>query len=162
MKPIDWTKVKSGDRFTAEIKRKNYKGVVWVDMGYYYLTSKPIHGGYKFRFYAYDLYDKKQSELIKNLKIISQNKKPMAKKTARKKEVKENHETVKKWKAANGTIWEIIKTIDINGTSFFVRETSINGNILANGRGLNTKQSAVKSFNAIIAGAIKLKEVKIK
>lgn len=55
-----------------------------------------------------------------------------------------------------------IKATDKIGTSYFVRETSINGNILAHGRGLNTKRSAVKSFKAIIEGTIGLKEVKIK
>lgn len=87
--------------------------------------------------------------------------KPEPMKKTTKKVSKVNHETVRKWKAANGTLWQIIKSKDKTGTSFFVRETSINGNILTHGRGLNTKQSAVKSFKAIIAGTIGLKEVKI-
>ena len=92
MKPIDWTKVKSGDRFTAEIKGVKCEGKIHKRKGgYIYLCQNKKDGedapnkhGYK---YSWSILEGTLDQLrytwinVTNLKIISQNKtKPMANK----------------------------------------------------------------------------------
>ena len=154
MKEIDWTKVKSGDRFTAEIQGVKCEGKINKEKKKIYLCQNEKSGdlcskrfGYKF---SWTILDGSSDQLklwnidVTNLKIISQTKKPMAKKTTTRKTV------IRTFKTSNRSKWEIVKAVTGDKTEYFCRLTSRNGNILSTGRGMNNVQNAIKNIKAVM------------
>jgi len=172
MKEIDWTKVKSGDRFTAMICRRKCEGKVHKSKeNRIYLCQNKRDGGvspdlhgYKFSWSIFNGTNKDLMEWgVTNLKIISQNKtKPMAKKT--------NKEyTFISYQTVGKAAWELYAYHDANNekTSSFKVDgkkhtgnfcygnrlvSTANGNILTGNKGFNTKQAAFK--NVVLVGKV--------
>jgi len=151
-KPIDWKKVKSGDKFTAVIGTErpvNCKGVVhkspsgtiWLCQNEKDGGSSPDKHGYK---YSWFINDGSQTKLgllydVCNLKIISQSKtKPMAKKKV--------EPTIEKIKTLSGANWHITK--EKSGLS--TKLVSRNGKLNRYDKGFNNRQNALSNITSSI------------
>lgn len=173
MKKIDWSKVKSGDRFTAEIKGEKCEGNIHKTMDEIFFCQNKVIGAESPNKYdfenSYVVCSPNPSDSllsavsVTNLKIYSQSKtKPMAKKT-NKEYTFTSYQTVGKAK------WEIYAYHDANNkkrSSFIVDGkkyvgnfcygnrlvSTANGNIITGNKGFNTKQAALK--NVVLVGRV--------
>ena len=153
MEAIDWTKVKSGDRFTAEILKKKCSGKVHILHEEIFLCQNKWNGGVSPKLYGYkfswNIFEGAPKDLkewgVKNLKIISQSKsKPMKKKPA-----KENVKAI--FKTANNGRWVVTENKGKNSKNkrFSVSLQSPNGNELAPDKGFNTMVAVMKHIHAV-------------
>jgi hypothetical protein len=154
MKEIDWTKVKSGDRFTARIEgvicsgkiRKNNNGRLHLCQ-----NKKDGDGildkhGYK---YSWSILEGTLDQLrytwinVTNLKIISQNKtKPMAKKKAPKKK----SSVTEKIKTLTGANWHIAQ----EKKGFSTKLVAKNGKVNRYDKGFNNRQNAMTNITSSV------------
>lgn len=155
MKPIDWTKVKSGDRFTARILSLKCEGEVHIsDYKCIFLCQDTIKGhgctnkhGYQFSWCIFDgnNYDLKLTS-VENLKIISQNKtKPMAKKTATKKS-RALKPATEKIKTLTGANWHIAQ----EKKGFSTKLVAKNGKVNRYDKGFNNRQNAMTNITSSV------------
>ncbi len=152
MKEIDWTKVKSGDRFTAEIFRRKCEGKVHKSKeNRIYLCQNKRDGGvspdlhgYKFSWSIFNGTNKDLMEWgVTNLKIISQNKtKPMAKKTAPKKK----SSVTEKIKTLTGANWHIAQ----EKKGFSTKLVAKNGKVNRYDKGFNNRQNAMTNITSSV------------
>ncbi len=146
-KPIDWSKVKSGDGFTAEIRNTICKGKIYKGKKRIFLCQNEMMGlpCSNYHGYAYSwtinqgsLEDMETCE-VTNLKIISQSKiKLMAKKKA--------ETTIEKIKTLTGANWHIAK--EKSGLS--TKLVSRNGKVNRYDKGFNNRQNALLNITSSI------------
>lgn len=146
-KPIDWSKVKSGDGFTAEIQGVMCEGKVYKRYRTIFLCQNLKNGGWVSDIYGYkyswNILNGSNANLVKeyvtNLKIISQSKtKPMAKKKA--------ETTIEKIKTLTGANWHIAK--EKSGLS--TKLVSRNGKVNRYDKGFNNRQNALLNITSSI------------
>lgn len=146
-KPIDWKKVKSGDKFTAEIGGVKCSGKIYLEDRLIYLCQNEKAGAWcSYRYgYKYSWAIQKGSPKnlkywgVKNLKIISQSKtKPMAKKKV--------EPTIEKIKTLSGANWHITK--EKSGLS--TKLVSRNGKVNRYDKGFNNRQNALSNITSSI------------
>lgn len=177
MKEIDWTKVKSGDRFTAKIEGVKCEGKIHIGKNAIYLCqnmkdgdNSPNKQGYP---YSWNIGNGSQEHLmyhwinVRNLKIISQTKKPMA--TTRKNPSRKIEYAFISYQTVGKAEWELYAYHDANNekVSSFKKDgkkytgnfcygnrlvSTANGNILTGNKGFNTKQAAYK--NVLLVGKV--------
>lgn len=157
MKPIDWTKVKSGDRFTARIDGKKIDGEIHISE---YVTCRLVRICFQMKDTLYFWF--LPNNRVKNLKIISQNKtKPMAKKTkptedtenskaiARVtkflKNVKKSSAT-EKIKTLTGANWHIAQ----EKKGFSTKLVAKNGKVNRYDKGFNNRQNAMTNITSSV------------
>lgn len=146
-KPIDWKKVKSGDKFTAEIQGVRCEGKVYKRYRTIFLCQNLKNGGWFSGIYGYmyswNILNGSNANLVKeyvtNLKIISQSKtKPMAKKKA--------EATIEKIKTLSGANWKITK----EKSGFSTKLVSRNGKVNRYDKGFNNRQNALSNITSSI------------
>lgn len=146
MKEINWSKVKSGDRFTAKIKGVKCDGKIHKGKNAIYLCQNVKNGhdspkkwGYP---YSWNIGKGSQEHLkfpwikVTNLKIISQNKKPMAKKTT----------TTEKIKTLTGANWHIAQ----EKKGFSTKLVAKNGKVNRYDKGFNNRQNAITNITSSV------------
>ena len=148
MKEIDWTKVKSGDRFTAEIFRRKCEGKVHkTNENWIYLCQNKRDGGVSPNLYghkfSWNIFDGTNKDLkewgVRDLKIISQNKtKPMAKKKAVTKS--------EKIKTLTGANWHIAQ----EKKGFSTKLVAKNGKVNRYDKGFNNRQNAMTNITSSV------------
>lgn len=145
---INWRKVKDGDRFTAVVYGIKRNGSVSKGVLFWYLCFLMNKTEDESIYHSIEA----KSTYVKNLKIISQTKKPMANKQARPGKV------VKSWHTETGEVWEIYSH-RVKGTEQFGnRLIGKNGYIITGNSGFDSKRGADYNISLVESRSKRIKK----